>query len=65
MVQRWIYVPIMRCNDTNQIFFKIIKVVGNKMKVECPICGIMCFDNCQDEEKEMAQHVERKHGVEE
>ena len=55
----------MRCNDTNKIFFKIIKVVGNKMKVECPICGIMCFDNCQDEEKEMAQHVERKHGVEE
>ena len=29
MVQRWIYMSIMRCNDTNKIFFKII--------VECPI----------------------------
>ena len=34
------------------------------MKVKCPICGIMCFDGCKDEEKEMAQHMERKHGIE-
>lgn len=26
------------------------------MKVECEICGVMCFDNCVDEEKEMEQH---------
>lgn len=37
MVQRWIYVSIMRCNDTNKIFFKII--VGKNMNIEpCPKC---------------------------
>lgn len=33
------------------------------MKVKCPICGIMCFDGCKDEEKEMTQHMESRHGM--
>ena len=58
MVQRWIYVSIMRCNDTNKIFFKII--VGKNMSEYDNLIKVQDMFYCKSDLKRGCDHKSKE-----